>query len=290
MTDKPDDKKDEKEELTPTDLEVVHAQAVEKVENEDVSDDANEDDEPKDDDDSKDAEDKDESKDEADDDVQDTPPAPAEKPEPPKEPEEEADIVSTVEKSIPLVKIKDSDGKVHEFAKVDDIPEDFEPATYKELTVATSKLTRREMEVESKIRDAEADREIKERNERVEKIKSEWLAEEEALLKSGDLPKDQEERSKVVEAVYEIMQESSSSGAPINKFTQAFEIYQYRKGKEDAANEFKKADDEKKKKGSKVMSGGGGAISSKSSKGKVIEAPPSGISLDQLHENILGTL
>jgi hypothetical protein len=283
---KPNDNEDKKEVITPTDLEEVHAKAVEDIDKEVTDDDADKSEEVSD---AKDEEPNDEpdTKDEEADDKADEP-KPEPKVEVPTSPEEEPDIVSAVQEKIPKIKVKDSEGKEHEFASTDEIPDDFEPETYKAFAVATSKLAQREIAVEREVKKAQTEKIDKERNERIEKIKEQWDVDLKALVKSGDIPKDEAEQKPVVDGVYKIMQDEMTAGRPVNSFTQAFEIYSYRQSLEDKKKSQEKINDEKKKRGAMILPGG--SANPGKAKTKVFEAPPSGVSLDQVHEKVLGSL
>lgn len=306
---KDDDKKDEELE-TPTNLEAVHAQSVEQVENEDLKGDDSDEDEadkdaPKDDDASdKDSSDKDDDKagdDDAgagDDDKKDDdkavdgvpkPSGPDSKPVP-ETPQDDADIVSSVQEKIPKVTLKDSDGNEIEVGSADEIPDDFEPYSYKDFAVANSKLAKREAEVDRQVAEAKTLRDNKASQERIAKIQEGWDAEIESLVKSGDLDKDETKRAKQIEGIYKVMSEAAGEGSSIGTFKQAYEIYAYRQSKADQQDRQQKNNDEKKRRGGRVLPGSGANPTPSSRQGRVIEAPPSGISLDQVHESTLSGL
>lgn len=203
----------------------------------------------------------------------------------------EADTVQAEQEVIPKVKIKDSDGKVHEFETADDIPDDFEPASYREFAIGTSKLAQREIAVADDKRKTEEKKAEDERLDGINKIKEGWYKDIATLKTAGTLPKEDDKSQPVVDGVFRLMQEELNAGRSINTFAQAFEIYQFRESKKDDGEKQKKINDEKKNRGAKVFSGGAGNPGPTPNKqGKVFEAPPSGISLEQVHERALSGL
>ena len=305
---KDDDKKDEELE-TPTNLEAVHAQSVEQVENEDLKgDDSDEDDksgsgDSSDDDDSKKGSDDDKGGD--DDDAGDDDKDKKDDKKPvdgvsgaggpdsksgDEGPQDDADIVSSVQEKIPKVTLKDSDGNEIEVGSADEIPDDFEPYSYKDFAVANSKLAKREAEVDRQVAEAKTLRDNKASQERIAKIQEGWDAEIESLVKSGDLDKDETKRAKQIEGIYKVMSEAAGEGSSIGTFKQAYEIYAYRQSKADQQDRQQKNNDEKKRRGGRVLPGSGANPTPSSRQGRVIEAPPSGISLDQVHESTLSGL
>lgn len=211
------------------------------------------------------------------------------RPEPTPEVKEEAAPIQTPEENIPKVKIKDSDGKEHEFGSTEDIPDDFEPDTYKSFAVATAKLAQREIAVEKARADAATKKIEADRVASIDKIKESWDKDLATLVENGDIPKGDDQKE-VVDGIYRVMQEELNAGRPANSFAQAYELYQYREGIK-AQNESKaKKAEEKKKRGSKVFGSGGANPSPSNNRGKVFEAPPAGVSLDQVHDKILNSL
>ena len=72
---------------------------------------------------------------------------------------------------LPKVKVKDSEGNIQEFESLEEIPDDFEPFSYKEYGIAVGKLTERAIEQKQKDRDAEQARVDAETHERLTKSK-----------------------------------------------------------------------------------------------------------------------
>lgn len=209
---------------------------------------------------------------------------------PTEEPEEKADPVQAEQEEIPKVVIKDSEGREHEFESAEDIPDDFEPFSYKELAVGTTKLAERQARVRQNAIEAEEKEAEKQRTEAIAKTRAKWESELNDLVKAGMLDKDKNKRQADVDGIYTIMQESINEGSTISSFKQAYEIYKYRKSQEKEDKTV--VNEQKKKAGSRVMPGGGSKApaSSKPGGGKVIQAPPSGVSLDAIHDSILSNL
>lgn len=199
--------------------------------------------------------------------------------------EEEDELVLPIDET--KISVKDSDGNVQEFDSLEDIPDDFEPFSYKEFGLAVGKLTERGIERKAAERKAEKDQEAKEKEERLTKMKKTWDDDLEALIKEGEIDKD--DNKEVVDGVYKVMQEELLADRPASSFRQAYEIYSYRENKKAIAERKEKLNKEKKARGAKVQPGGSG-VSTPSNKSKVFEAPPSGVSLDQVHEKVLNSL
>jgi hypothetical protein len=247
-------------------LDEVHDRALEDIDNDDTADDATDD--------------------AADDKADDTPVD---------KPDDKADepVLPDVPdfKPEPKVQIKDYEGNVHEFDKIEDVPDDFEPASYKEWGVAVQNFVHKDAAERKQLDAIEKTKADKERIERINEIKAEWDKEVVALTADKRLPEDAKERAKVIDSVYNLMGEENKQGRQIDSFTHAYEIYNYRQGLKQQDDDRQKAIDIKKSKGSMVMSSGSGVSGeAKPKQGRVIEAPPTGISLDAIHENVLGSL
>lgn len=287
MTDiKPNESKDEEKNVpTPTNLDEVHEKTIFDLDNEV----ANEDDKEvveTDEDDNKDDK-------EVVDKPVDKPVEPTEqKPsvEVPTPSKEEPVVVPAVEDEIPKIKIKDSEGKEIEVATIDDIPDDFEPYSYKEYAVAVNKLTVLGIERTQTEKQKAIDAEKADRDARIDKIKAGWQADQDALIKEGLLDGDATKNTPVIDGVFSLMQEEMNNNGTTLGFRQAYEMYSYRDSRKQNAEEAKAKNDEKKRRGSMVMGSGSVSQSAPARQGKVFEAPPTGISLDQVHENILGSL
>lgn len=275
-----DDSKDEskdEQELT-LDLDQAHEKAIHELDKEEEEEEDEEEGEEKDEDKEKNEEDEPKDKEEEEDDVSETPPADSID-------EEEDELVLPIDET--KISVKDSDGNVQEFDSLEDIPDDFEPFSYKEFGLAVGKLTERGIERKAAERKAEKDQEAKEKEERLTKMKKTWDDDLEALIKEGEIDKD--DNKEVVDGVYKVMQEELLADRPASSFRQAYEIYSYRENKKAIAERKEKLNKEKKARGAKVQPGGSG-VSTPSNKSKVFEAPPSGVSLDQVHEKVLNSL
>lgn len=273
-----DDSKDEskdEQELT-LDLDQAHDKAIHELDKEEELDE--EGDKEKDEDEEKNEEEGPEDKDEEDDDVSEESPADSID-------EEEDELVLPIDET--KISVKDSDGNVQEFDSLEDIPDDFEPFSYKEFGLAVGKLTERGIERKAAERKAEKDQKAKEKEKRLTKMKKTWDDDLEALIKEGEIDKD--DNKEVVDGVYKVMQEELLADRPASSFRQAYEIYSYRENKKAIAKHKEKLNKEKKARGAKVQPGGSG-VSTPSNKSKVFEAPPSGVSLDQVHEKVLNSL
>lgn len=291
-----DNKEEDQQQPLPDNLDELHEKAQREFEEEDAkaSDDKSKDDEEQDDTDDSNKQDEDdkESKDDEDtgdkegDNKADEGPEDDAKIQDAKKSEADNDEEEAKVADIPKIKVKDSNGKVLEIGSVDELPDDFEPDSYKDFSIALRDLTKRERDVEK----ADADKVVKqqeaERKAKIAKMQEGWDNEIKELTESKLLPEDATERKKVVEAVFEFMGEQIGKGRPVDSFEIAFESYSYRQQKEEQA---KKKIEDKKKAGNKVM-GSGSPAPSPSQQGKTIEAPPRGISLDDVHAKVLGTL
>jgi hypothetical protein len=281
---------DEKEVITPTDLDAVHEKAIHDLETGDSEDDDIKDKGDQDDDDAGEVKDK---KDEKELEEEEEPKVDKDQlvKEVDKQPEDEVEDEELKPKEFDKIKVKDYEGNEHEFATIDEVPDDFEPSSYKEWGKAVKELTIREDKVakeEERINQLKSNRESQ---ERIKKIQEEWDKEIEALTKEGALAKDEAERKEMIDEVYRTMRDEMDAGRRIDSFTQAYEITAYRKFNEDKTKRKQEVVKEKKTRGGRVLSSGGAAPSGNSSNaGKTFEAPPSGVSLDDVHAKVLGSL
>jgi len=292
---KDEEDKDEQPVATPTDLDAIHEKTILDLEAEGQA--ANKDDEEEEVKDVKPSEDDEEEDDEGDEAevkdaiIKDKADKDQEVEAEERKKQEESDAEELKPKDIPKVKVKDYDGNVHEFETIDEIPDDFEPSSYKEYGKAIRDLTNRENEVRADQQRIETAKETKERNDRIDRIQAQWNKEIEALVKQGKIAKDEEEKQDMVNEVYKTMTAEMKEGRSVDSFLQAFEITQYRKSAEDKTKRKEELVKQKKARGGKVMSSGGAAPSGQSGVGgKTFEAPPSGVSLDDVHARVLGSL
>lgn len=273
------------DQILETDIEKVHAQAVERLEAED---------EQGQDEELEDVESGQDSKEEGEEDIE------SEKPQPEiketatdkSEPDDDAEEVDgdLKRKEFPKVKIRDSDGVEHEFDSIDDVPDDFEPETYKAFAKGVQELTlKAEREAKEDERIAEL-KEYKDRESRIKKIQDEWDKEKADLIKDGSMPSDPKEADKITKKVYDKMRREMQEGRNVDSFTHAFQLWDYERQNKERAKQQQELVDEKKKRGAKVLPGGAPTPSKPTMKGKAIEAPPMGIGLDAVHEKYLGSL
>jgi hypothetical protein len=195
---------------------------------------------------------------------------------PPVEPEEDKPVDET------KVKIKGADGKTYEVSSIDDLPDDFEPTSYKELAKASVELAEKAQTDKANSAKKEEERLKKEEETRVTALQESWNTEIKELTKSGLIPKDKGESEKLVQKVYDYMGDELKDGNLIEKFSTGFKAYMY---DQDSKDRVKKDAVEKKDKGSMVMGSGGTG-----GKPKYMEAPPSGLTLDQVHHQVLQSL
>lgn len=222
---------------------------------------------------------------------------PADEETPPAEDEEEVPVEVPVEAPEPIdpdttkpgegkVAIKSFDGKTYYFNNDSEVPEDFEPANYKESMRAAKDFAIKEQNDARNAADkATADAATASATQ-IKTIQDGWDTDITSLTKAGALPKDEAERKTIVDGVYGLMEAELKAGHTIDSWSQAHEIYMYRQSKVVDADRQKEQNDLKKAKGSVVQSGG----SASSAHGTTLKAPPTGMTPDQLHELTLGSL
>ena len=222
-------------------------------------------------------------------------PEPEQKPEPKAEPEPElvipelpeldTDITKNVEGKIA---IKNSDGEMNYFNNLEEAPDDFEPASYKDFLRFSADMTRKQMEDEAlrkQYEDAITQSELKkETDATIEK----WDQEINVLKDSGVLPEDETERQDMINETYEFMSQKIREGVLIESFSSAFKEMQYdrlKNGKqEEKQEERQKVNTEKKERGSRIM----GGSNPPASNNKAFEPLPAGLTLDQVHAKYSG--
>lgn len=281
-------KDDEIEKDVPIDLDSVHEKTIREIDEA-----IEESDQEIEEDNTKDSEEKGDDTAEAPELEEDKPTAP----EIPKTPEPEvhedkaeADFVPPEFKELPKVVVRDSEGKTHEFETVEDIPDDFEPFSYKEYGVAVNKLTKRELALEKQNADIKAGEEKALHEKRIKEVQAEWDADIAKLAGEGAIPKDEAKRKQTVDGVFSLMQEAMNNGRAFASFEQAFEVYSYRQGEKEREAQKAKTIAEKKKRGGMIQGGGSAAVGKPSGSNQAREAPPTGLSLDQIHERAMNSL
>lgn len=185
------------------------------------------------------------------------------------------------------IAVKGFDGKTYYFNNLDEVPEDFEPSSYKEWGRAVQRFTDKAQNDKKDEEERLAKQAEDEKVERLKTIKAGWKRDIDQLTESKALPEDEKERQEVIDKVFGLMNDELTKGRVL-EFAPAYEIYQFRQGKDEVSKRKKEVDQEKKDKGSRVQGAGTGG--GKAPKPKVIEGPPPGVSLDQVHEQVLGSL
>jgi hypothetical protein len=261
------------------------------VEEEDQDDDAGDDDSADDADDSDDSSTDEDADDQGAGDADDedagegTPPA--------KTPEPAAQLDTDISKNADgKVAIKDADGNTFYFNNLEEVPDDFEPSSYKSLMVGTKALMEKEQN-DKKIESERAADEIKQAHiEATEKMQEGWESDASELVQSGVFPNEPKKLEAAKAEVYNYIESELKKGNVITSFKQAYKGMMYDKAEEAKTAKQKEINDAKKKRGS-VVQGGSGADASdtKTPRGnKVIEAPPTGIGLDAVHNRAVASL
>lgn len=195
-----------------------------------------------------------------------------------------APAVPTVDPSKYKVKFVDFAGKEHLVNSADELPDDFEPKNYKDFARSTQELTYKQAEYRQDVAKANATKIYAEREDRIGKIQQGWDTDIDRLSKSGALPKEETERKKVVEGVFEVIEESLKAGQPLDSFAYAYEIYQNRQTAAEAKARQEQTIKNKKTRGAMIQG------SSNSNRGSAIVAPPTGMSLDDVHDQVVSSL
>lgn len=221
-------------------------------------------------------------------------------PEPPAKPADDTpssapELDTDIHKNGPgKIAMKNFDGETLYFNSLDEVPDDFEPANYKEMMKGVTALQAKS----ASDAQASADRQ-KEANEaavaeRQKELNDNWDKDIAALGKSGELPKDKKEADAEVNATFEYMEKELNAGRPLDNFKVAFYAMKHEQSREAAKTKDKETAKGKQSKGAVVQSGGGGPESQPSGGGRpktrVLEGPPSGISLDQAHQKAISDL
>lgn len=202
-------------------------------------------------------------------------------------PEENNDEVNTdiTENVVGKIAVKNIEGETFYFNNLNEVPDDFEPIS----AVAWSKADKQFKDKE--IIDAKhaQDRAEAESNQKaIQDLANRWKQEAEVLDKLGELPKDKAEREKVVAKVFSHMRKvGQEEKRVVESFTEAFKEIKDAEAKAKEEKEKKEAADLKKKKGSSVAGSNSGASTGRINK---MQGVPAGVSLDAVHESIMGTL
>lgn len=190
----------------------------------------------------------------------------------------------------------DLDGNKFYVSDMDQLPDDFEPASQKEYGKSIQSLTREQSKLDADKQAYAADKTTFDNTTQIQTLQKSWTDDIVRLTTEKVLPADPAQRKQVVEGVFEVMESEMKKGNVIDSWPVAHELYQAReKAKADAAAAEaakKNQDASRKKSGGKVMGGGNGAGSGGggSGRGKVIEGPPAGVGLDAVHQKVMGSL
>lgn len=212
--------------------------------------------------------------------VVDKPQPQAVTPEP--EPEVDTDITKNATGKIA---VKDSEGNTFYFNNMDEVPDDFEPSTYKEWGVFTSNMA---VKAQSDAKAAEERRvreETASQQAEIDEVTNRWDSEIDVLTKGGILPADAKERENEIGDTYAYIAKNLSNGIVIDSFAAANKAMKFDRDQEAKAKANKEKNDNTKKKGSLVMGGGGGTPSGKKD---TPEPLPAGTSLDAVHARYSG--
>jgi hypothetical protein len=220
-----------------------------------------------------------------------TPPTPAT----PDKPVVDTDITKPGEGK---VAIKDVDGKTFYFNSLDEVPDSFEPVSYKELMRGVDELgEKRRADAKTAADNQEkadkeaADAELTQRSQDMQKS---WDEDTTELVRAGTLPNEPAKLEAAKEEVYAYMESELKKGNAITSFKTAYKNMMYDKEQVAKTAKQKEVDDAKKKRGAMVQPGSGGGNDGKpatgSTQGRVLEAPPSGAGLDAVHAHAVSQL
>jgi type II secretory pathway pseudopilin PulG len=127
------------------------------------------------------------------------------------------------------VKIKGFDDKDYYFNSIDEVPEEFEPKTYKALMVGTQALLIKQQDDARKATDAELQAEQAESQQRAQAMQESWETDAAALSKAGLFPKDPAKLETAKEEVLSYIEAEMNKGNVITSFNQAYKSMMYDK-------------------------------------------------------------
>lgn len=209
-------------------------------------------------------------------------PAPA--PEAPKvdsEPEIDTDITKEAHGKLA---VKDADGNTLYFNNMDEVPDDFEPESYKAWGTFTARMAIKEQSDARAAEERRVQLDKAKQDAEISEVTKRWDSEIDVLSKGGILPADEKEREAEIGDTYAYIAKNLSNGVVIDSFAAANKAMKYDRQQEELAQKKKEGTDLKKKRGGMVMGGGGGTPSQK----KEPEALPPGTSLDAVHARFSG--
>lgn len=201
--------------------------------------------------------------------------------------EVDTDITKKVDGKIA---IRDSEGTTFYFNNLEEVPDTFEPLSYKELMVGTKALLAKEQEDAKAAAAAEDAKVVAEQQKASDDLQKAWENDASALVRAGKLPDEPKKLEAAKEEVYKYIEDEMKKGNIITSFAQAYKSLQYDKQQEANAKKQKELNDAKKKRGAMVQGGGGGGGASNPRTTKVIEAPPAGVGLDAVHNRAINSL
>lgn len=185
------------------------------------------------------------------------------------------------------VSVRDYEGKTHHFNNWEEVPDDFEPASYKEWGVFTDRMNQKLADDRESQRQAERAEAEAENAKQVKELQQSWDGEITSLTNAKVLPTDEKEREAVIDGVYNYMASQLSKGVVIDSWAEAYKGYSWEQMQKENQDKQQQLNDNKKRRGSMVQ---GAGTPQPSSKPKIYEALPPGITLDQAHERALESL
>lgn len=189
------------------------------------------------------------------------------------------------------VAIKDAEGNTLYFNNLEEVPDDFEPASYKTLMAGTKALLQKEQDDAAATKVAESDAVTAAHKKATDDMQASWEADASKLVQSGVLPNEPKKLEAAKNEVYNYIESELKNGNIITSFNQAYKALQYDKQQAKAVEDQKEVDRAKKERGGVVQPGSGGNSSgSPAPRSKIIEAPPSGVGLDAVHARALSQL
>lgn len=196
------------------------------------------------------------------------------------------------------VEFVDVEGNKYYISSAAQLPEDFEPKSQRDYGMSLEGLSEQRAKYATDQKGYETAKADFDNKSTVTELQQGWHTEIQKMTESKTLPDKKEDRDKVVGGVFKLMNDELEKGNAIDSFAIAHELYMSRTGRAEAEAATAEADKaqkaERKNKGGKVMGGGGsrssaggGSASGDSSRGRVLEAPPPGTTLDDVHARVM---
>jgi len=191
------------------------------------------------------------------------------------------------------VTVKSSKGEEFEISSAKDLPDDFEPYTYKAYGEALEELADNKAEFSKAMGEYESAVEKRESIVLSHNMKKGWDSEIEELVKTGFLSDDESEKRTVTSKVFEYMISETAKGNKNMSFTAAYKSWKLdnleeerKKESDKAAKEAaeKKKNAEKKRRGGLVSGNRGGKSAEKESSRDTM---PSGLTISQVEARLL---